>query len=839
MTPGNTPGISQTLCQNRRTRSPVATLLVALVLACMALPVHSQGSAQTPKPVAVIDRMAIELSGMTTLSQLLSSRSAFNVFGINGLSVAIGGSYWVDGRPVTGLDFGIFPLSSVERIELIEEGATRFRGHIGDGTINIVRRRDFQGTEVSAGLGRPDQAGIDSNAGSALWGGPLGGGHVLVGIDHVFSEEVKDSQRSYTRTRFTDSLAGARSVSIAGNTLLVGNDSYVLGACDPQVYTGPLDGSSGEVCGYPYGNVAWFADFPRSQRESVFLHADHPIGESAEVYLDVLAAQTRTRYIWAPPPGTFTFDVSQASSVRDALEAAVPGLVIPADGSVTVAHRFVGHGTRSWRWDWNDRNLVAGIRGELASGLGYDAHIRHWRERGVENGKTFVSEELVTAEILSGNYDIVNPLSTEPAHLAAIHRTSLHSRQNHDQEITVLHVALDGSALALPGGPIRWTTAFEFEDYSFQDVVHHRDFENRVYDVTKVLGGGGALVDADRHVMSAEAAASLPMLPDWELVLTGRLRDYDDVGGTPAWRVSSHYRVNDAFRFRLHSDYTEFSPGIRDLYESDRNVFPYVRDCKAYLDDPQACVDQAPVLQIKTEDVGNPNLVPAKAKSVGIGATLRFASMFLTADWYRQKIWNQASRPSPQLLVNLENRDQDLPEGAQVLRVGGSETGTIEKIVRPLMNDRDNDSRTEGLALRAGAAWETAWALLDLDINYLRTIDSQSRVQGVKLPGDYPRHRAHAVLRASRGDLTASWNVHRLSSYYNATGTGRWDSWTGHDLALQWQGAYGLQGLRLSAGALNIDDRKPALNPANPDNPALSYDSVRGRTYFVNASLGW
>ena len=555
-----------------RTCRPVAALMATLLLACSALPVHSQDAAHTPKPILVIDRTAIELSGMTTLSQFLSSRSAFNVFGIRGLSAAVGGSYRVDGRPVTGLDFSIFPLSSIERIELIEEGATRFRGHTGDGTINIVRRRDFQGSEFSAGVGRPQQSGIDSNAGSAIWGAPLGGGHVLVGIDHVFSEEVKDSQRSYTRTRFTDSLAGARSVSIAGNTLLIGDDSYVLGACDPEVYTGPLAGGSGEVCGYPYGNVAWFADYPRSQRESVFLHADHPIGESAEVYLDVLAAQTRTRYTWAPPPGTFALDVSQAGPVRDALEAAVPGLVIPADGSVTVAHRFVGHGTRTWRWDWDDRNLVAGIRGTLASGLGYDAHLRHYRERGVEDGKTFVSEELATAEILSGNYDIVNPLSTEPAHRAAIHRTSLHSRQNHDQEVTVVHVAFDGTALALPGGPVRWTSAFEFEDYSLQDVVYHRDFENRVYDVTKVLGSGGSLVDADRHVMTAEAAASLPVLPDWELVLTGRLRDYDDVGGTPAWRVSSHYRVNDLLSIRLHSDYAEFSPGIR-LYTSPTETF--------------------------------------------------------------------------------------------------------------------------------------------------------------------------------------------------------------------------------------------------------------------------
>ncbi len=839
MSTGSIPGIFLTCCRNRWACRPVAVWLVALALACTALPVHSQTSAPAPEPIVVIDRTAIELSGLTTLAQLLSNRSAFNVFGIQGLSTAIGASYRVDGRAVTGLDFSVFPLSSVERIELIEEGATRYRGHTGDGTINIVRRRDFQGTEVSAGLGRPDQSGIDSNAGSALWGGPVGRGHVLLGIDHAFSEEVRSSQRSYTRARFTDSLVDAQSVSISGNTLHVGDDSYALGACDPRVYTGPLRYGTGEACGYAYGDVAWFDEYPRSQRESLFLHADHPIGEHAEIYLDVLGAQTRTRYTWAPSPGTFTFNVSHASSVRDALEAAVPGLVIPADGSVTVNHRFVAHGTRNWRWDWNDHNLVAGIRGELAGGLGYDAHIRHYRERGVEHGDTFVSEELAIAAILSGDYDIVNPLSMQPAHLAAIHRTSVHSRQTRDQEVTVVHAAFDGSAQALPGGPIRWTAAFEFEDYSFRDAVTHRDFEGRVHDITQILGSSGSLVNADRHVMSANAAASLPVLTDWELVLTGRLQDYDDIGGTPAWRVSSHYRASDLFSVRLHSEYAEVSPGVRQLYESDRNIFPWLRDCKAYPGDAQACVDQAPVLQVKTEDFGNPDLVPAKSRKLGVGATLRLASMFLTADWYRQKFWNQASRPSAQHLVNLENLGQDLPQGAHILRVGGSETGAIEKIVRPLMSHRDNDSRSEGLALRAGAAFETAWALLDLDIYYLRTLDSQVRVLGVKQPGDYPRHRAHAVLRASRGDWTVSWNAHTVSSYYNLTRTGRWDRWTGHDLALQWQGAYGLQGLRLSAGALNIDDRKPALNPANPNNPALSYDSVRGRTYFVNASLGW
>ncbi|MDE0412344.1 MAG: TonB-dependent receptor [Gammaproteobacteria bacterium] len=816
-----------------------AVACAAMVLAGIAWPVHGEASGPTGEPIMVIDRTSIELSGLTTLSQLLSSRSAFNVFGINGLSSAIGGAYLVDGRPVTGLDFSTFPLSSVERIELWEEGATHFSGHIGDGTINIVRRRAFEGTEVLGGLGRPDSSGMDFNAGSALWGGPMGAGRIVVGVDHVFGEEVRDSERSYTRTKFTDSLAGSQGVSIAGNTLFVGDDSYALGDCDPSVYTGPLKNGTGEACGYPYSDIAWFAEYPRTQRESVFAHADLALGENTEIYLDVLWARSRTRYTWAPPPGTFTFDVPPGSPIGSALEAALPGLVISSDDSVTLAHRFVGHGNRGWRWDWDDRSFVVGMRGQISEHLGYDAHVRHYREHGLEQGKTFVSEELAKAVVLSGEYDFLNPLSTEPAHLEAIHRTSVHSRQSYDQEITVIHTALDGTALALPGGPIRWTAVFEFEDYAFRDVVHHRDFENREYEATEVLGSSGSSVKADRHVKLAQAAASLPVLPGLEVVLTGRLRDYDDIGSTTAWRAAGHYRANDALSLRLHTDYSEFSPGVRQLYESERNSFPWVRDCKAYIENPEACVEEVSVLQVKTEDVGNPNLETSKANTVGIGATLRLGPMYVAADWYRQKIWNRSSRPSVQHLVDLENRDQELPDGAQILRVGGSETGAIEKIVRPLSNHRDNDGRSQGIAWRAGADWETAWALLDLDINYLRTIDSYSRVEGVKQPGDFPSHRAHVVLRAVRGDWSASWNAHSRSGYYNAARTGRWGSWSGHDLALQWRRAYGMQGLELTAGVLNVDDRKPSLNPANPNNPALDYDSTRGRTYFVSASFGW
>ena len=92
----------------------------------------------------------------------------------------------------------------------------------------------------------------------------------------------------------------------------------------------------------------------------------------------------------------------------------------PEQLPVRAIHRFVGHGNRDWRSDFEEYDLTLGIRGELAENLGYDIHVQYYRHDEVETGDTFVSESLVTAAIESGRYDIVDPLSTAPGQLARL-----------------------------------------------------------------------------------------------------------------------------------------------------------------------------------------------------------------------------------------------------------------------------------------------------------------------------------------------------------------------------------------------------------------------------------
>ena len=234
----------------------------------------------------------------------------------------------------------------------------------------------------------------------------------------------------------------------------------------------------------------------------------------------------------------------------------------------------------------------------------------------------------------------------------------------------------------------------------------------------------------------------------------------------------------------------------------------------------------------KGADVRHPDLKPAKTESVGVGVTASLGAFSLGVDWFEIELSDVPAQLSAQSLVDLDAAGS-LPPGARVVRDGGR----IDRIVSPLYNS--GETEIAGIELRASAAWETDWAELAFDVRGLRTTRYESWVAGLKQPGDYPRDRVHASLRASRGGVTASWNLHAVSGFWNQEGTGRYEGWTGHDITLRWHGAFGIDGLDAAGGVLNVGDRGPSTNPASPNNPLLRLDSVMGRKLFLNATLSF
>ena len=156
--------------------------------------------------------------------------------------------------------------------------------------------------------------------------------------------------------------------------------------------------------------------------------------------------------------------------------------------------------------------------------------VQYYRHETVENGKNLVSEMLAQDEIQSGNYDIANPLSTDPQHREAIHRSKL--RLTHDtlSNYRRASAALAGRALEMPGGDLRLTAGVEVEDQEWREIFDYRDFMNGFHETTDVLGSGNRSSAGERQRASAYAEATIPLLTGWDLILGARHDDFDDVG---------------------------------------------------------------------------------------------------------------------------------------------------------------------------------------------------------------------------------------------------------------------------------------------------------------------
>ena len=797
-------------------------------------------AADATRPVAVIDRNDIDLSGMKNVSDLLLSRLKYNSFGLFRPFVLGSGrtAVLVNGRRVSdsGFDLDALPISAVERIEILSDSAAAMHGgHAIGGAVNIVLRRNDEGVEVQVSAGRPTGAGGDVEHGSALWGGPLGDGHVVVGADAFRMQEIRNADRDYSRASWTPggSFADTAGVSAGGNTAFISSNdgssiAHALGDCQASAYTGALAeprSISGKGCGFAWADIAWST--VRFERESLFLNLDHPLGDDADMYVDARAARGDTAFRYAPSVGDFSFMPSEALE-QELLQQHPDIDALPE--WLRVAHRFVGHGNRDWRTDLEEYDLTLGMQGRFASGIGYDAHLRSYRHDAVETGETFVSASAIQTMIVEGRYDVENPLSKDPEHLAAIRESGLRLTRDQVTDHKTARASLDGALFELGGGYVQWAAGAEVAYEDWRDLYDYRDVDNRSYEAIDVLGSAGNSASGERRRWSAFTEVSLPLRGDWDLDLAGRRDDHDDVGAAFSRHVASRYRMNEAFAVRGSWSEGSRAPSLYALHVRDAPSYPRICDTRTHTGDLKDC----DVFQVEGVFGGNPQLKPDEAESLSLGAVTSSGPFSMSADWFRIRLSELPARLPSQSIVDLDVEGR-LPPGAAVIR----EAGVITRIESPLVNSGETD--VAGLDLRARADWKAHWADMVLDARWLHTNRYESRVAGEIDPGDYPRNRVHASLRANRGDFTASWSVYAVSGFWNIRETGRYKAWTGHDIAVRWRDSFGLSGIDLTGGILNVGNRGPSTDPTAPGAQAAdeTLDSVRGRTVFLSAKVSF
>ena len=548
---------------------------------------HIPGASEdSDRPVTVIDRTDIELSGLMNLWDVLAGRLHYNSFGFYRPLVLGGGrfAFLVNGRHFTDseIDLDAIPISAVESIEVLNDSATALHGgHAIGGAVNIVLKRDFEGAEIQVGADYPTGAGGDTEHLSAMWGGAIGKGHLTVGVDVFRRQEVLYADRDYSRPSWTPGgpFADASGVSVGGNTVFIrtsgGFISRSLGDCSGSAYTGVLTNPyniPGTGCGFAYAEIMWA--WERRNRESLFFNFDYPLGENMDLYFDGRMTQSDAAYRYAPSVGTFAFfpsDGLRSQLLEDPEIDRVPPWLI-------AAHRFVNHGNRDFLEDHFEYDLTLGVEGEFAGGIGYDAHLRYYLHDVDETAATFVSESAIQGAIIQGRYDIENPFSMAPDHLEAIRETGLQLAGDRDEYHTTAHVSFDGTAFALGGGDARWAAGAEF---AYEDWLHVHDYLSvfeRSHEVGDVLGTGGVDAAGERRHWSVFSELSLPLQDNWEVDLLGRHDDFSDVGSAFVHQVASRYRLHEALTVRGSWSGGSRAPSLTALHADEAIGYPYICD---------------------------------------------------------------------------------------------------------------------------------------------------------------------------------------------------------------------------------------------------------------------
>ena len=390
-------------------------------------------------------------------------------------------------------------------------------------------------------------------------------------------------------------------------------------------------------------------------------------------------------------------------------------------------------------------------------------------------------------------------------------------------------LALEGSGFAIGGRHAAWTSGVELGRAESHDVTVYRAKDGATYDVSEVLGSGGASYSGERKAAAAFAETALPLLANLDLRLAGRADDYDDVGGMRSWRLGAEYRPTDLLTLRSSWSAGERPPSMLDLHSSEVQTHPYI-DCDPGTGPtPRSCPENNP-RQVTRITSGNPDLDPSDTERLAIGAEVRKRPWFVGVEWYRLSRSGLPGQNSADwAMQNLE------------ICTPGETTNCIERTGGEItIHDRYanvEDNELTGFNTRFGGGFRTSWGVAGMRGLWRRVTSTERRIAGEEDRVAIPQNVLRVGFLARRGNLSAVWTLNYRSGYENRQRSGSFDSWTGHDLVLDWSEPLGLEDARITAGVFNLTDESLSVNTANPSSVDGPTEASWGRTFFLTLNM--
>src|SRR5512141_1119177 len=171
---------------------------------------------ETANPVVTIDKAAIQQSGKLTLGDLVQDLPAVtgpvtnprvnNGGGTGASTISLRGLgsartlVLVNGHRVNYVDVNTIPVSAIERIEVLTDGASSVYGSDAvAGVVNFILRSNYQGAEVSAAYGISDRDDAQRQGYHFTFGQTTDKGSLMAGVDYNKQDPVLPANRAFSK----------------------------------------------------------------------------------------------------------------------------------------------------------------------------------------------------------------------------------------------------------------------------------------------------------------------------------------------------------------------------------------------------------------------------------------------------------------------------------------------------------------------------------------------------------------------------------------------------------------------------------------------------------------
>ncbi|MCB1628206.1 MAG: TonB-dependent receptor [Xanthomonadales bacterium] len=595
---------------------------------------YLQGTnAETVLPITVLGREEIDLSGVSTASELLSQlpqaaefdnsetstgpndargdAASVNLRGIgsgntlvllNGRRIA---PHPISAGEVPRLSSNInqIPLGAVQSIEVLRDGASALYGSDAvAGVINTTLRRNYEGAEVSARYGNVTEGSMHEASASLLGGINFNGdrSNWLGFVSFYDRGSLGGDERDLTadlRERAGNDAAGWNNTSVSGpfgryTTGFANADGSFRsrptpgGASNGQFHTRPGDDgvitASGNLPNeLRYDFAPDFLLIPETRRVQLFSALSHAFDNGVNATLDAYYYRADSLISNAAVP---------ISSGTD------NNIYVPASNYYNpFGSRFYGPGTANpdiqpldvlirnyrpleiGRRDADVTSRSYQITGSLNGSWGdwdWDVGASYGEGRTTDIGRNMISESRLREQLALDTPEAFNVFGGPGANSAAVlDAVRINTTREGETGLGIVDARINGTLMELPGGDLQAAAGLEFRHESYTD---RRDEFTLNDDVIAQSVSSNA--DGSRDISSAFAEVLVPIFGDpnalpglqrLEVSAAGRIEKYSDFGSATKPKVGLAWTPVNGLMLRASYNEGFRAPTLAQIFVGD------------------------------------------------------------------------------------------------------------------------------------------------------------------------------------------------------------------------------------------------------------------------------